>query len=258
MPPAFRPFYPDLAQADLLVKIPIDVDRRDTRPGRPLYRTVMGLNHQTLTLLTLGEGGVEKHDFPLEEIQAIRSFHVLLRGQISLFLKEGSIITLGYNTVSRPLVEKLVDQILAALPAGSSSNSAPSPSTPEIADYHYRSLLKDHKKRRSAVQTVYYEAPGTRGFTPQGKRRRSLGLLILDSGRELLLLDRGAAPAQSLEALYGGDCTFVPRERIRGLEILPLLRKGKPAGEELRIRLEGHTLGFRLLAPTGSLKYLQS
>lgn len=257
MPPVFRSFYDSLKQAPLLVKIPVEADRRDLRPGQILYQTVLALTSETLTLLNYDGLKPERHDLPLTDIQALRSYHVLLRGQFSLFLRDGSIITLGYNTVSRALVEKIIDQILQDLP-GDSAQPTPPNLEPTISDYHYQTLLKEHKKRRPQVSAVYFEAPGTRGFTPQGKRRRSLGLLVLDSGKELLVLDRGSVQSQSLEALYGGDCTFFPRRHINDLEILTHLKKGKSQGEDLIVHLTGHSLGFRIMGSSEPLKILKS
>ena len=51
MPPCFKSLYAEYAQARFLIKVPINVDRRDAFPGMELYRSVLAVDANNIRLL---------------------------------------------------------------------------------------------------------------------------------------------------------------------------------------------------------------
>ncbi len=115
MPPVFLPWYSEFEHSSFLLKIPINRERRDARPGQNLYQTVLAIEKGRLGFLTLGASQrVECRVLPWEDILALRNFHVLLRGEFRFFLKNGSEEFFPYNAVSLPLVERVLDFLSSA------------------------------------------------------------------------------------------------------------------------------------------------
>lgn len=71
MPRCFLPWYNEVDKAPILLKVPVNRDRRDARPGQDLYRALVAVDPIRLVLLTLEPTGrVECRVVPLNQVWA--------------------------------------------------------------------------------------------------------------------------------------------------------------------------------------------
>jgi len=245
LPPAFRPSWAPWTDAVLAFKIPVDRDRRDARPGQVLYDRVVVACPDRLGFLSLRAGQVTTKTVALTEVAAHRSSHLLLRGDFVVFLRDGSDEAFAYNTVSRPLVERLVDHLRDRLSPRTPGGEGPALfSEAPVADYAFATQVRRHRERRPECRVVACLEPGLTCFDERGRKRRSSGLLVLDSGPETLLLDTGASAHRLKEAVYGSRTTVVPHGGFEGAEV---------SGRTLTLRVGGRTLTWGLEGETEGL-----
>lgn len=239
LPPRFRSFQGELAGAEMLLKIPVDKDRRSVRPGDDLYRQIWALDPRGLGLLEIDAGEVVSSFFPLDEIESIRISQVLLSGTLEIFLSVGRVRRISYNTVSRGIVEKLVDALLEKLnreiPVFTGRLATPT-NHAEPRDDFFRSVVYSTRNRSGANTVVHVEEPGLACRTPRGQKRRGQGLLVLNFPRELWIVDRGGPPWKVRENHYGSRISRIPHARWSGFTFKPVDPQEPRAGTLISFR----------------------
>ena len=253
MPVRCLPWYSELENAFYVLKIPVNRDRRDARPGQDLYRAVVAIDAGRLVLLTLGVSGkVDCREVPFAEIEGLRNFHVLLHADFAFYLKDGTELTFSYNAVSLPLVERVLD-FLSAKISGQPPDAVvvAGPKVP-VVDHYFQHLVREHQFRHPGSRVVFCEEPGIR-YRQNRRRSRSLGLLVLKTATEWLFLDRGSAVGPPSQSSYAGSATWVPSS------VSPVFELSEPdplqpqAGREFTVGLSGRRLTYRLVGETEGL-----
>jgi hypothetical protein len=248
MPVRFRPWYGQLAASAIVLKFPVDKERRTARPGQDLYRQILAINEQQICLLTLIGQEVDKQVIALAELQALRNHHALLAGEFSLFQSSGATLTIRYNAVSRQVIEHAMDFLRKrwkGQPAGQTPEST-NPTTSLPADDSFRNLMQEHQRREPHCKLVYCEEPGIRCSDNRGRRRRGLGILVLETDTDWVFLTSGKPHRSSFEAVHASTCTCIPKTRIQSVSLSavdPVLTK---SGRELVLRLRGQVFSFQL------------
>jgi hypothetical protein len=125
MPPLYRDYPVDLEAAQLVLKVPRNIARRDATPDMDLYNHVLILEKASVTVLSRHTGeaqgstprserGYDALVLAHDEIAAIRDVATLLDGRLTIATSKGVSITVRYNTASRAMISSLVDQLQAA------------------------------------------------------------------------------------------------------------------------------------------------
>ena len=257
MPPRFQDWYAQLAESHFLLKFPIDKERRLVGPGQDLYRQVLAIDDQRITVLTANGAEVDCRVVAFADIQAVRSQQILLWGELEFYLATSDKLAIRYNAVSRPIIEKALDFLRRKweVPRGDTVKVSTT-SEPLVSDYYFVNLVQEYQRRQPRAQLIYVEEPGLRCSDLRGRRRRGLGILILESGGDYLFLNRGKPFRTRWEAVHGISCTCIPKQSIQGLvmsEPNPNLPK---AGRELQIQLSGQMLSFQLFGENAALEQL--
>lgn len=243
MPPRFRSLWSQWSGAEFLYKIPVDRDRRSCRPGDVLYDRIVAVKDGQFGILTLENDQVRTRNVPLGDIVALRSSHILLRGEFEVFLRGKDGAAFVYNTVSRPLVEKLMDHLRSRLPGRFEAPGGGSDA--EVKDFAFQTLARRHRERRPGCRVVACLEPGQPCRDERNRRRKSSGLLVLDGDGETILLDTGATAHRVREAVYASRCTVLPHGPWEGFSC--------EAGR-LVIRLGGRTFPWTLHGDTTALE----
>jgi hypothetical protein len=174
MPLRFDPWYADLAQSELILKLPRQVERRDLRPGDLLYTSVLALGSGKISYLCLSrQGEVERRDLGLDQLSALRLEKELLRGSLGLDLSDGSLLAIGFNTVSMDLFEDFVQRLLSQLEHEAKAPFVPPRETVEPGEENnlFRFMLADLRRRHSGLALLAYQGP-TKLEAPKGGRPR--------------------------------------------------------------------------------------
>lgn len=127
MPPLYRDYAVDLDAAQLVLKVPRNIARRDATADMDLYNHVLILDKTALTVLSrrtsaaatgAGPAGTRGYDvlvFPHTETVAIHDLATLLDGRLTVATSTGVSTTVRYNATTRAKISTLVDQVQAAM-----------------------------------------------------------------------------------------------------------------------------------------------
>jgi hypothetical protein len=207
MPPRFDPWYEELRDSALILKLPLPMERRSMKPGDDLYESLISVGVGSVVYLHLTKGEVRRRELVFGEIAALRLSQELLYGQLSLDLVDGSSVTIVFNTVSA----ELFDDFAAAVRGGcgaavrdSRFGAAASPPSPSKDDHLFQNLLRSLQTRDPKLSILAYQEPCL--LRPEEDRRRESlvefaarflrwrldGCLLASTGSELVALVRGS------------------------------------------------------------------
>ncbi len=217
MPPRFRAAYGEHRDARFLLKVPINADRAQVRPGASLYRHVLAVHDDRLSLLSLADDRIVTRTIAWSDIAAIRSTVNLLRASWSLLTRDGDTVTLDYNAVSSRRLDAVTDFIRDRLmPDASRPNVEAEGGSIAVADHFYHGMLL--AVRRSSVPRsvvpLHFEPQGRPCRSDENRRRLSTGLLILDATDELIIIDRGMAWRRYFHPTYAARSTYIPYAKL--------------------------------------------
>lgn len=128
VPPLFRDHPVDLAGAELVLKVPRNIARRDATPDMDLYDHLLVLDDERLTVLSRraepdrsGRAGAtvpgpdgrgyDVRVVPLAQVVAVRDVVDLLAGGLTVTARDGSSVSVAYNGSARENVRRLVDAL---------------------------------------------------------------------------------------------------------------------------------------------------
>ena len=223
MPPRFRAAWPEIGGARFVFKLPIRAERRDVRPGMDLYDMVLAVDHAGVTVLRLIGEGIDRRSIGWADVTGMSSFTDLLDGCWSLLLSDGGQLDASYNTVSAHhfaalgtfIRHKLTPEDMSAKP---SSMAAPAP----IRDLFYRNQARTVRSGSGGAARVLHFEPRERLCRDDANRRRlSTGLLVLDAGDALVIVDRGAPARGLFHPTYAARQRFLPYRRLTGFTFAP-------------------------------------
>ncbi|MBN2618217.1 MAG: hypothetical protein JXR64_07905, partial [Spirochaetales bacterium] len=109
IPPLFINHF-TILENDYIVKIPVDIERRNAKPGMDLYRLIIILRDDLILFLENNKGYVEKKELEYNNIISIKNNNNLLTANIELYTFTG-IVEFEYNVVSQKIVDKIRDAI---------------------------------------------------------------------------------------------------------------------------------------------------
>jgi hypothetical protein len=212
MPPRFRAAYQEHRGAHFLLKVPIAADRLAVRPGMNLYRLVLAVHDDRLSLLRLAEGRIATQTVVWADIAAVRSSTNLLHANWALLLKDGNSVAFDYNTVSSRRLDAVTGFIRDQLTPGAvRPNDETAGASLAIADLFYQNMLMSVRNGVPRPVVPLHFEPRDRPCRDERNRRRlSTGLLILDATEELVIVDRGLAVRRYFHPTYAVRTTFIP------------------------------------------------
>ena len=217
-------------------RVPAGVDRPVAWPGQDLYRAVLAVHDDRLCALELSGGEVVETCAAMGEVVAVRNDTCLLVGELVLYLTGGRTLRLSYNTVSQELVEGVVDHLRTRI---SPTVTGSQPLPPALADHWFRHLAAEHARRSATSALVYCEERGRAFRDPSGQRRRSRGLMALETGSELALITRGELP-------YATSRVYLPHTAVFGHALHDEPTSRNRTRRLLRVTVPGHAMEFDL------------
>ena len=107
MPPLFVPYYKETNNCLMLIKVPMNIDRSQAKPGMDLYNYIIGMYDNYVYLLERNEKEVIETKFSYSEIEGIENFSDLLLGKLTIYLKYRK-VTINYSSVSEDISSQLL------------------------------------------------------------------------------------------------------------------------------------------------------
>ena len=251
MPPRFRPFWSGNRDARFLLKVPVRADRVDMRPGMDLYRLVLAVDEDGIRLLSLVDGAVEQRDIAWRDIAGYRSFSDLLDARWTLLLRSGESIAFGYNAVSEPLLDSVGAFVRGKLKGENKQQARPrTRSHVEISDLFFKNrLVQLQAESPHAVEILHYEPRSRPCRIGRYRFGLSAGLMVVDTGGELVIVDGGGAFRRFFETNYAIRHTYLPTARLSGFAVERPDRDS--AFFRLALQLDRQTVEIPSLEPMG-------
>ncbi len=223
MPPRFRAVYAEHKSAHCLLKVPIRAERENVRPGMDLYRMVIAVHDDRISFLQPAEDYVVTRSIAWEEIAAVRNSENLMIAGFSLLLKSGDTFDIEFSAVSIQRLEQVTDYIRNRLTHFTDRAIAETKgiSVPVIDHFYKGMQIAVHNRVRGRVTPLHFEPSGRFCRDRDDRRRLSTGLLVLDTGDELVIVDRGAPSRRFFHPTYQVRLTFVPYVRLSSFSFVP-------------------------------------
>ncbi|MEJ2021651.1 MAG: MarR family transcriptional regulator [Maritimibacter sp.] len=215
MPPRFRSFYEADKSANLLLKLPRREERRELRPGMDLYRAVIALREDGVTLREMLEGKVVSRDIGWDEIVAIRCRNDLLMGHWKLLLGDGTEIDQRFNRVSSDVMNQATDIVRAHLTTSDVLAGAEEPPVIEIpqSEVFFGSVLQEMTRRGPEPVVPLHFEPQKAPARGRGKSAAT-GVLMVRMPSELVIVSRDEDQRDPDEPAYASNDLFLPLNRI--------------------------------------------
>ena len=223
MPPAFRPAYAAHRDARFLLKVPIAADRRSVRPGMNLYRMVLAVHDDHLSVVQLAEGGMVTRTVAWRDVAAVRSTINLLSARLSLLLKDGEEIAVDYNAVSSRRMDEVADFVRDRVTARTArAGEAPEGASVAVADPFFENMLfAIRADTAQPVVPIHFEPRDRPCRDGRNRYRLTTGLLILDATDELIVVDREVPFRRVFHPTYVARTTFIPYAALSSFGLAP-------------------------------------
>ena len=200
IPPLFVNDYREQDTPLMLIKIPRKIDRVDATPDMNLYDYVIGAFASYLYILKRIDDSVEEKRVPYTSVIAIKNTISMLAGQALLYLGD-EIVTIDYNSVSEPIIMKLINIIRdkyktteKVLNIGAISHDL------NTVEHLYSALIDHYKAQDDRIRLVAYQPPARYvphydGFHERIKalmktKKLITSIAFLTNNSELIVLQR--------------------------------------------------------------------
>jgi hypothetical protein len=256
MPPRFDPWYEELKDSNLMLKLPRPVERREAKPGSDLYERILAVGRMGITYLSFSQGEILRRDVPFGDIAAVRLVQELLYGLLGLDLADGSVISVVFNTVSADVFESFVDAVRRGCAEGSQNRRfSPIKHEPEPTDEDMlcENILRSLRRREPGLTLLAYQAPcllksknenarrGVLGFATSLFRRRLDGCFLTAISSELTALVCGSGvPRIGKSKGYRYEVIHLPARPFRAATVDSRVLANGAAVHVLRLSSAGH------------------
>ncbi len=264
VPRLFRPYEEDPGSAQVVLKVPRRISRRDANPRMDLYDHLLVLRGSTLTLLSRApgdSGGVRHREIAADLLLSIEDSVDLLDGRLSVRVRDEKPLVVRYNGASRDTVAPLVRGLRLLW-----RDTPPSAEGPVGADHvplglrdlgpdvalvsDYRELIADepamdlrgaHARRKVTPN----DAGAVTGLVHRVWPMWLQGAVVCTDGIELMVLHRRSWWVRGNRPVHSLARTVLPLDRTAPVEVVAT---GYQGVEEVRV----HHDAARFAMPTGS------
>jgi hypothetical protein len=252
VPQQFSDFTETIMNGILSFKVPVNVERRNLKPGMPLYQTVTSLAEDDVIILRRAETEIDRQEIKYRDILYLQYTTDMLFGEL-IFATAKQRHVLDFNPAEDGPAEKALERIRKKY-----CDQVPRINLGDIQEhvvvqsFLYETLLAQEMEKED-LKLVAYQ--------PSIKLKRKLttkmrywqivsgeaGLqdsLYLSNGIELIVMSRVKDVKAEEKADYGYRYTYIPLNNIRSL----LLETSETMDrlQELSIVLEDKRVVFRV------------
>lgn len=230
IPKLFAPYIHKIEDAIMLIKIPREIERRNANPNMDLYDFVIGVYGEYLLILKRNNDQVETFELNFRDIVALKNSIYFLAGTVTFYLAQDT-ISFHYNTVSEPILQKLIDLVRDRYTQNSglmdleTLNNEPVKGIDDLyVNLLYRYENAEEPFKVLAIQPSVKSIPIDHNFGEKVIHKVNLfresllcNTMFLTSEKELLVVTRGKTFKRPSIALYSKDFTYIPHNRVTRL-----------------------------------------
>ena len=110
IPPQYKSYEKLILESEFCIKVPVNKDRQDLKPGMLMYKELVLMNQHMITILTYLEGRLVKEDIPISDIIYVTRGGELLNNYIAFGTKYKE-FKICYYSVSYDINSKVINYI---------------------------------------------------------------------------------------------------------------------------------------------------
>ncbi len=232
MPPLFVSYFDQQDDHDILIKIPVNKERRDLSPGMHLYNYVVGLYPKYLYIMKRVEDIVETSTVEYGSIMGVTHSVRLLHGQLTVYT-DSSMFQINYNTSSQDIIENIIS-VIRKKSAGQSTDRIMFPQHPVTKiSYGLTNILEKMKELDPETKVIAYQSEKRLQYTASFPVRRLFNFflkprllesLILTNGIELQFVLREDGFSYRDAKSYELSFFYMPVHRVSEIVLVPSKR----------------------------------
>ena len=252
IPQQFSDFTETIMNSVFSFKVPVNVERRNLKPGMPLYQTVTSLTEDAVIILRRAETEIDRQEIKYRDILYLQYTTDMLSGEL-IFTTVKQRYALDFNPAEQGPAEKALERIREKY-----CDQVPRVNFSDIQEhvvvqsFLYETLLAQEmekedlklvayqpsiklKRKRAAKMRYWQIVSGEAGLQDS---------LYLTNGKELIVMSRVKDVKAEEKADYGYRYTYIPLNNIRSLILEHSETMDKI--QELSIVMEDKRVVFRV------------
>jgi hypothetical protein len=252
IPQQFSDFTETIMNGVFSFKVPVNVERRNLKPGMPLYQTVTSLTEDAVIILRRAETEIDRQEIKYRNILYLQYTTDMLSGEL-IFTTVKQRYVLDFNPAEQGPAEKALERIREKY-----CDQVPRVNFSDIQEhvvvqsFLYETLLAQEMEKEDLKLVAYQPSIKLKRKRTTKMRYWQIvsgeaGLqdsLYLTNGIELIVMSRVKDVKAEEKADYGYRYTYIPLNNIRSL----LLETSETMDrlQELSIVLEDKRVVFRV------------
>jgi len=228
IPSHFRDYALLDSDVDIAIKIPINLDRRDVRPGMVLYNIVLIFRSNIVEFLKENNGNITTYWVEYSQIISITNTKNILKGVLKLYKQDNSIEEIVYNVVSSSIIDNIVSLIRGKITSNYPEKSIDCLKEEDVPlSYFYQNIFnKMEKSDNIKILGFQEESELYRKHNSictyiidkiKGKTLHSV--LFLTNFKELIIINTDDEISGNHKKGYKYTFTFIPFFSIRDVNI---------------------------------------
>lgn len=214
---------------EYIVKVPVNKDRRDLRPGMDMYDAVIGLYEDSIYIYERQDTEIKETIVNVLEITSMVIHNDLLAGHLYLYLTNSEFV-FKYNTISKEVVEDLTNRIRAKYSSNDTGYNFEYVSENEVKslEHYYQSEWPALKRVYPSLDILSLQKITNLSYPNMNvakklinylKRSTLKSCLYMTNGHELILSKNGEDFGRKRKSDYSISYTFIPFNRINHVDI---------------------------------------
>lgn len=227
IPPQYTEYEDLILQAEFCIKVPVNKDRGDLRPGMLMYKELVLLNDTLITILTYNERKILKEDINISDIDYVIRGGELLNNYITFGskLKE---YTISYYSVSYTINSKIINYIRSHFTSSEPQVISNSLSEDFSGNDLYKFFQKSNHQDDVYLPIAYQKERYVNKYPNNGfgllmnkfKQVKIDEVMFLVSGHELVIISGDIDKAKKSSVDYSYRHLYIRLNAVKRLRIL--------------------------------------
>lgn len=257
LPGIFKGYFDLSYNWTMLIKIPVNEERRLLKPGMNMYDYVIGALDDKIIIAHRIKDSVEMNEIRCSEILAIKNEINLLYGMLNIYTDE-SVFEIQYNAISEEIVQNLVRIIRKNLSVNEGELQIDGLDRKDVnLSFFYNNILKRFKKNEDNLKIVTYQKEKVLQYRKNNILTKFLRLffkyvllesLYLSNTFEIIVIERGLGIDKMGRTNYGTVYYYLPCFSILDVTVKP--HKKFKDTDELKVKIGKYV--FNLFVASGN------
>lgn len=263
VPLIFRDYVKDLTSHLMLIKIPVEAERRNLKPGMNMYDYVIGLYENHIHVYKNVSNAVAETVISYKDVLAVEHSINLLRSELKIYTGS-ELFSIVYNTSSEPVIHKLIKIIREKTTENTGPNESDNYETSSgNFCFFFKSILRLMEHRESGFKVIGSQEETDIKFLKRTLLKNIIekllkpylpGSLHVINPKELIIVSRGEDNFYRRYANHGYSYIYLPISNI--LEIRKMKSEIFNEVNDYKIRLRGHEFTIPVHSKNKDLGYL--